>query len=283
MPTTKYKQVETEEDRQKVISLYQSGLSYQKVSEKTGFGVYCINKICKEEGINRSISESHKMFHCNANYFHSIDNEHKAYWLGFLAADGYIRSKVGYSNDAVGLSLKVSDKGHIEKFLRDINSNHPIKTYTTYSFGSYHDYARVIIVEQQMVDDLIAHGVVRQKSLVLRFPTEDQVPDEFIYDYMRGYFDGNGSFKKTGKKNYSRGYSVNVLSTKEFLKEFAKRLGVHNPITLSKPWLTVDNYSLEFGGIYNVMEHMRPLYENATIYLDRKHNRYKEMEAMLLN
>lgn len=276
-----YRQVKTEEDKKLIISLYKQGLSYQKICDREHFSVSTISRICKSAGISRTISESHKIYHCNADYFHVINNEHKAYWLGFLAADGYILNAQKYNNDGVGLSLMRSDKHHIEKFLKDINSDHKIHDYISDGFGGKHPYSRVIIKEQRMVNDLISHGVVRNKTTILKFPTEDQVSNEFIYDYMRGYFDGNGSFKKAGQQN--RGYKVNLLSTKEFLKGFEKKLNIHYPIVKSKPWITVNNYQIDFGGFYNVMNIMTPLYENATIYLDRKYARYKEMEEILLD
>ena len=53
--------------------------------------------------------------------FENIDNEEKAYWLGFLDADGSVGSK----EDKIELGLAEKDLAHIEKF-RDfmkINNN----------------------------------------------------------------------------------------------------------------------------------------------------------------
>ena len=44
-------------------------------------------------------------YHINPNYFESIDNEWKAYWLGFMYADGW----VGSNGNSVGLALQRKD------------------------------------------------------------------------------------------------------------------------------------------------------------------------------
>lgn len=49
-----------------------------------------------------------RKYYCNFDFFECIDTEEKAYWLGFLYADGYI-IKHNYNN-IVGLNLKVSDR-----------------------------------------------------------------------------------------------------------------------------------------------------------------------------
>ena len=52
----------------------------------------------------------------NIHYFDSIDTEEKAYWLGFLFADGAI-TQYNHSYD-IELSLKIDDKEHVEKFAK---------------------------------------------------------------------------------------------------------------------------------------------------------------------
>ncbi len=50
--------------------------------------------------------------------FDCIDTEEKAYWLGFIFADGYISSDSlkGKSRYLLEISLKASDKNHLDKF-----------------------------------------------------------------------------------------------------------------------------------------------------------------------
>ena len=54
--------------------------------------------------------------------FEKIDTEEKAYWLGFLYADGSVGSK----DDRIELGLAEKDFHHIEKFRDFIGINNKI-------------------------------------------------------------------------------------------------------------------------------------------------------------
>lgn len=200
-----------------------------------------------------------------------IDTEEKAYWLGFIYADGYIINSIkGKTSDAFGITLQEKDKGHLEKFKKSINSNHPILTYVS-AFNT--KISRIIIYEQNLINDLIKNGVFRNKSLILKFPSYDIVPKDLIFHFMRGYFDGDGSFKKHGDE----GYDFSVLGTYEFLIEFKNIMGIPNKIKHAKKDSTTNNYEIVFGGMKKVKVFAKKLYENSTIYLDRKYERYIEI------
>ena len=86
-------------------------MTYREIGDKLGFtekqirgwvAANCKNKI--------------KLY--NKMYFQNIDTPNKAYWLGFIYADGWVRliyfgSKV--IKGEVGLELKDTDVGHLEK------------------------------------------------------------------------------------------------------------------------------------------------------------------------
>lgn len=181
----------------------------------------------------------------------------------------------GKNNDSLGITLSNKDKEHIEKFKKSIDSNHPIRIYKS-KYGS--NSARIIIQDEELVADLIELGVLRNKSLILKFPTTDVVDKSLIYHFIRGYFDGDGSFKKKGQK--LNGYDFSVLGTIEFLTELRTYLGVDNEIRKCNKNNDSNNYHLTFGGNQKVKQVANMLYGNANIYLDRKYKRYREIENM---
>lgn len=78
----------------------------------------------------------------NFHYFDKIDSPNKAYWLGFIWADGYIAKrerKMPNGNIGIEYNLKLSlmqnDAAHVEKFLKDIESNYPVNFYKTNGFN----------------------------------------------------------------------------------------------------------------------------------------------------
>ena len=91
-------------------------LEYSIKSPKT------IYDIVKRKGIKKI---ANKKYDVNENYFSSIEGEERAYWLGFLYADGYVRIK-GKSGQLT-LKLSSKDRDHIVLFNKCLESNYPIK------------------------------------------------------------------------------------------------------------------------------------------------------------
>ena len=69
-------------------------------------------------------------YKANFNYFDKIDTPDKAYWLGFIWADGYIAKRERKQPNGcvrieynLKLELQESDASHVQKFLDCIESN----------------------------------------------------------------------------------------------------------------------------------------------------------------
>ena len=89
-------------------------------------------------------------YYFNKNYFDIIDNSEKAYWLGFIWADGYVckrKRKDNHIEYDFKLSLSKIDSDHLEKFKKCLNSNHNILFYklNTSSFCPQNEEARLSI------------------------------------------------------------------------------------------------------------------------------------------
>lgn len=198
--------------KNKIIDLYiNKRLSGDKISQAINVSRYLVYKVIKEAGIARNNSEKSKKYFCNSNYFNKIDDEHKAYWLGFIAADGYIRSKKKYNNKALGICISNKDKNHLEKFKKDIEATHPILDFIEKQFNTTE--SRIIITDDNICNSLESHGIVEHKSLILHFPSKDHVPKDLINPFVRGYFDGDGSIYLSGQNSHI----VSIVGTFEFL------------------------------------------------------------------
>ena len=141
--------------------------------------------------INKQVRHSvnHKFF--------SEDNENSFYWAGFLAADGNVRKRRGSCRE-ISLALSIKDKNHIEKFINAIESTAHMGIYLVKNSkrnSKWNDTkkAEVKITSEQMFNDLARFNVVLRKSLIYTFP-EWLIEHKLVNHYMRGYFDGDGSF-----------------------------------------------------------------------------------------
>ena len=82
------------EEIQEIISLYQEGVSSSKLQKQFRLQYHDIKEILLAHGIQvRTHRESRIKYKRNENYFSYIDTPEKAYWLGFIYADGFITKK----------------------------------------------------------------------------------------------------------------------------------------------------------------------------------------------
>ena len=259
---------------------YNEGLSQTKIGELMECSQKLISQLMKEYNISiRTNREQALKSICNEDFFEVIDTEEKAYWLGFMYADGYILNKRKHSGYSIGISLTESDIHHIEKFKNSLNSSASINTYTT-SKGVYNSksYCRIIISSDKLSEDLIKQGCVIKKSNVLLFPNKNQVPQHLIHHFIRGYIDGDGSISYYRKPNNKINIGLGVVGTKELINGIKSFLNLsHLKSHQRHPEKDTNNYSFNVGGNIQVLKILDNLYKNATIYLDRKYEKYKEV------
>jgi hypothetical protein len=120
------------------------------------------------------------------DYFKTIDTIEKAYWLGFLYADGYITK----DNNGLQIALAIKDEEHLDKFIKIIGANKDCKRY----YGPYKTAGKSVqikITDKAFCSYLINHGCVNKKSLIIRLP---KLGGEELYKaFLSGYYDGDGT------------------------------------------------------------------------------------------
>lgn len=192
--------------------------------------------------------------------FEKIDTEEKAYWLGFLYADGSVGSK----EDKIELGLSKKDLKHIEKFRNFMNITNKI------SYRKNTKSYRISFRSIKCKQDLINKGCVPKKSLILKFPNENQVPKELIKHFIRGYFDGDGWFTNTEKC-----FQIGIIGTENFIKGFldtVENINKENKIFKVHRENGAKRYM--FGSYNDVLNFLNWIYKDSKIYLDRKYEHY---------
>ena len=192
--------------------------------------------------------------------FEIIDTEEKAYWLGFLYADGC----VGSNENKVELGLAEKDLKHIEKF-RDF-----IGVFNKICYRSSTKSYRYSFRSETCKNDLIKQGCTQKKSLTLTFPTEEQVPKTLIKHFIRGYFDGDGWFTNTDSC-----FQVGIIGTENFINGFlnsVENINKDNKIFDVHRKNGAKRYV--FGAYDDVLNFLNWIYKDANIYLDRKYEHY---------
>jgi hypothetical protein len=223
----------------------------------------------------RSNKVNSKKYFCDEDYFEIINSEEKAYWLGFIYADGYI-SEAKYGK-YFGIALSSVDKELLEKLKLHMKSTYNIKEYIqTSGYSNNTKYCRYLVCSTKIVNDLKSHGVLAHKTNVLRAPN---INYDLIKHFIRGYFDGDGCVCLNNAKSAS--YSVSFIGTDNILNFISNHLLEQNIITKTptlykrKPNHIVSN--IRFGGNQIAYKILNYLYDNSKVYLDRKYNKYLQL------
>lgn len=210
------------------------------------------------------------------NFFENINTENKAYWLGYIYADGYI-SGPDHGKHEYKLSLSVSgrDVDHLNKFKTDIKSDHKliyipenkVKYKNKDSLYIRKPTYRLDIYDKKLYYDLLNKGLCQRKSLVLKFPI-NIVPEIFIKDFIRGYFDGDGSIYYDKSCNQNK---ITILGTIDFLTEYLNNLPFK--CNILKDRRTIDTYYIKITG-KKVKLFYSYVYRKAGVYMNRKKEKF---------
>lgn len=216
----------------------------------------------------------------NKDYFSKIDTPDKAYWLGFLYADGSINRY--YQNDklksmTLELGLSYKDKEHLEKFKQCLDTNIPIFEKVNRIKGKEYKSVRIQLNNTKICYDLCDLGCTPSKTYDIKFPTYDIVPREFMRDFIRGFFDGDGCISITEMNNKPH-IVTNITGMSDMLQSISDFL-ISEQIIRVKPKIRKDErreftYSLFIYGTDTNKEFLDYLYQDANVYLDRKYNQY---------
>ena len=263
----------------KAIELRKKGMSYANIAKEIGTDRKKVSFYLKEKGYGPNLkyvrlkqNQPNKKY-VDENIFETIDTEEKAYWLGFLYADGCVNR----TSDRIELSLKEDDYKHIWKFKNFLKSEHNIgkkqKVIKNKIFISY----RLAITNKKLKYDLINKGCVPNKTKILKFPTEDQVPKHLIHHFIRGYIDGDGCITN----NQTSKVSLEILGTQNFLEGILKFYNLPiNKYIYNFKHSDIKRLVLTGEKAFSIIEKS---YKNSIIYLDRTFNLYNKFAPLFSN
>lgn len=225
----------TPKQKQEILDNYDI-CSSTYLAEKYGVSRSTILKIWMNSNKRGKL---HRHYPLDESYFDTIDSKDKAYFLGFMSADGNVYSSEHYSGDRqnrFSLTLKNDDEYILELFKKYLKTTKPL-SYTTKN-NKYYDstHARLEISSNRIVVALAKYNIIPRKS----YPFEIcRLSEEYMSHYLRGYFDGDGSI--TFKMPLSRtmvsytGFVHNLEKIQDYLKT-SHNIDMHVSVSTSKQY-----------------------------------------------
>lgn len=199
-------------------------------------------------------SQNARKYHINQDYFKTWSSN-MAYILGLWFADGCI-----YKGKIFDITLHNKDKYILKQVAKELEFE-----------GNLYDYvdrqaARINFSCVVIYNDIVSLGGCENKSMVVEFP---KVPNEFLPDFIRGYFDGDGSIMQIKGNRLNSAFTSGSKKFLDQLLEILKKEagiegGSYDP----------SSYTLRFGKKDTIRLGKYMYKNNPELFLKRKKDKF---------
>lgn len=248
------------------VSLYEKGTSLSDIAQHFSCTESAVRYALKREGVEFT----QRKWAVTEDFFQRVDTEEKAYWLGFILADGCV------TGNYLQVGLARRDEAHLDKLRAALGTTVPLVFTSRVGIPSFPNHvntekvyygAHLTVGCQRLVLDLHKLNIVPRKSMKEVAPL-DQIPDDLHRHFWRGVVDGDGSISSPGRT--SGGVTVGLVGSETLCKQF--RAFVHSHVTPSGATVRPKGriFSVNFSRSAVVYPLLGLLYDDASVYLERK-------------
>ena len=219
-------------DRHWLKARIDEGLSQNKIAQLCGCSPGAIARFGEKFGYYTRGEKRQLVIH--EDYFASY-NKKSCYWAGFINADGHLakdkRQGLASFQRYLSIVLSTKDIDHLRKFNKELSRDIFVSEHSTTLKGKEHHICRLKVARQRLCEDLNQNFDIAYGEKSLHETISSQIPKEFLRDFMRGHFDGDGSI--TYNEDSGTWY-FSIVGGKEFCyqykaiidKEYGKDIGV---------------------------------------------------------
>lgn len=264
------KRIFTQEEIEKVIYNYTVlGMGQKRAGAEFHMNDRMVKRLLLENEIHiKSIKDTNvSKYKINHNYF-SIQGHNQAYIIGFLGADGNISAK----DNRIDLELFPSDREILEKIRKEIELERPVKIYEC---ANGYQKNKLFFHSAKIKKDLMEYGLVPNKTYSKDYHFPYKLERQYIIDYIRGLFDGDGSVKMTGSSITFQIDSSNKEIVEQIQSFLLEEYDIHTRITEQKKknikLYRVYCFGAQAKAVYNI------LYTPNSLFLERKHKKWQEL------
>jgi len=267
-------------EHNRVSDKYLAGSSTLKLAKEYNVSWATICNILKKLKTKiRPLSQSHRKYALKEDFFDTIDSQEKAYFLGFLFADGC------NSGHHISLNLSVKDKDMLDRLNilihpegKPLYKGHARISYLKNGKSASTKENYHLTIENKHISDVLSnYGCTPRKTNSLQFPQD--IKEEFIPHFIRGYFDGDGSISLLGRNKRRNQAYISITSTRMFCKsvgDIIKQEGINSKI-MEKNYAADNIVELRITAIQDILKFLPWIYKDSIIHLQRKYNRYMEL------
>lgn len=276
------KQKVSKELQEQIVQAYRKGWGLDKIVKELNLP-FSFDKVCsilRDNNVHiRNVKEASQVkempdlrkFKINDDY--NLASHNGAWLLGLIAADGYLPIGHGSQNRIV-ITLAQKDEEVLKMIASELEYTGEIKRYDSMEG---HPCSSLNFTSSKLRKQIESYGIGNNKTFKLK-EIPRNLPDEFKLDFIRGFFDGDGSvFEPKGKKiNMSL-----VCASKQFIMSITTWLNQELGLKIPSVSETVRVHT-----IYNIRYYTKDsftlgnaLYNNDFLALPRKKQHYLDIQA----
>lgn len=238
-------------DEKSICKDYQDGKSTSVIAKKNKVNVHTITNILEKYGIKRN-NIYHNLDLIN-DYWEEIDKYDKAYFLGFLIADGNV---IGNSTK---LQLSKKDEHILKTFANKTKNSNKITE-------SKKGLVGLSVKRKKWVEDLKQYGVVPNKTSIAYLPKLDE---NMMPHLIRGLIDGDGWISY---KSHSIGFCGNETIVNQVRDFIVQKLDVYKVKVLHTG---TNLWMINWASIKDIRKIGEYIYQNKyDCYLKRKYDNF---------
>lgn len=256
--------IQNVEDINAIINLYiNDRLSTEKIALMYNVSDNTISSLLRRSGV--TVTRKRSRTAINSSYFESIDSEYKAYFLGFIIADGSVVLDKDNGKKYFSFGIVEKDNYILMAFSREV-SNSKLPIYIC-EFNYRQNMAYIKFGDEEFISCLEKYGVIPNKTLFTFMP---DIPDEYIRHFIRGYFDGDGCICFTNNK-----LVASFTGSKILIPEVLNKLYMDKVIETIPAITDRGNFcSTSFAKKQSIINFYHYLYDDSNIYLTRKRDKF---------
>jgi hypothetical protein len=157
------------------------------------------------------------------HYFDKCDSDQKAYWIGFLLADGNVK------NNTLRLRLAVEAEETLQRFKRDLKTEAPVRKSNDGTFS-------IDITSATICAGVARYGIVPRKTFGVGWPAA--IPKEHEVAFLLGLFDGDGTITHNKTRYRTKVYVTPAFAicggSRRFLEAVVQKLSKHAGVGRNK-------------------------------------------------
>lgn len=190
------------------------------------------------------------------DYFEVIDTPEKAYFLGFIFADGALIDNPKEYRYKLNIKIHKKDEDILKRFISLLNSEVEIWR------SKDRDISEIGFSSKKMIYDLKNIGLHQNKTYTIEYP---KIDEKLERHFLRGYFDGDGCIRvNKDKRDHSKRGDLRIVSgSVKFIETLNERMGKLFGVSVNKlygpknkqykfvGWAGMSDIELIYNGFYS--------------------------------